>query len=70
MGLGLFSQADSGRMEGYGLELRQRRFRLDSKNSFRERVVGHWNGQPREMAESPSLEVFQGRLDVELSATV
>ncbi|KAK4811808.1 hypothetical protein QYF61_008629 [Mycteria americana] len=69
--LGLFS-LEKRRLRGDLIALynylkgggREGRFRLDMRKFFfTERVIKHWNRLPREVVESPSLEVFKGRLD-------
>lgn len=71
VGVGLFHRAATDRTRGHSLKLRQGRYRLDiRKKIFTERIIKHWNCLPREVVESPSLDVFKKRLDMPLGAIV
>ncbi|KFV84660.1 hypothetical protein N308_02717, partial [Struthio camelus australis] len=48
-----------------GQKLNHGKFHLNlRKNFFTVRVAEHWTRLPREVVESPSLEIFKTRLDV------
>ena len=50
------------------LRLHRGRFRLDFRENVFERAVRQWHRLPREVVESPSLEVFKSRVNVALRA--
>ena len=58
VGVSLFSHVNRGK---------RRRFRLDIRRYFFSgRVVLQWHRLPREVVESPSLEMLKNRMDVAL----
>jgi len=63
-GARLFSVVPSNRTRGSGHKPKHKKFRLNMrKNFFPLRVTEPWNRLPREVMESPSLEILKTRLD-------
>ena len=63
----LFSVVPSGRTRGHGQKLKHKSFPLNIRNHFfTVRMTKHWHRLPREVVESPSLEIFKSHLDMVL----
>ncbi|EMP35368.1 hypothetical protein UY3_07330 [Chelonia mydas] len=66
-----YTSDSEDRIRSSGLKLQPGRYRVDFRKNFLSvRVAKHWNKLPREVVESPSLEILKSRLDKHLSGMV
>ena len=66
-----FTRTCSDKTRGNSFKVEESRFRLDIRRKFfTVRVVQYWSRFPREIVDTPSLEVFKTKLDEALDSLI